>query len=108
MNNDPTPTSPADADPNSNRRHDENDDADGNNAPSSASEEQQNGSATNTAPQRPELSQKAKDGLSKKLAFLMHLLLSLDTLIYAELCVLYYMEYVLCILSGALHASGEN
>jgi hypothetical protein len=96
MNNDPTPTSPADPDPNSNRHHDEDDDADDN-----ASEEQQNGSVTNTQRQRPDLSQKAKDGLSKKLTFLIHLLLSLDTLVYAELCVLYYMEYVLSILSGA-------
>jgi hypothetical protein len=29
------------------------------------------------------------------LQFLVHLCLNLDTLVYAELCVLYYMEYAL-------------
>ncbi|KAI0540707.1 DUF1746-domain-containing protein [Xylaria digitata] len=52
-------------------------------------ERQQNGSASS---QSPSLSPSAKEGLSKKLQFLMHLSLNLDTLVYAELCVLYYMD----------------
>lgn len=43
--------------------------------------------------QRPSLSQTAKEGLAQKLRFLNHLVYTLDTLVHAELCVLYYMEY---------------
>ena len=43
--------------------------------------------------QRPSLSQKAKEGLAQKLRFLSHLVYTLDTLVHAELCALYYMEY---------------
>ena len=42
--------------------------------------------------QRSSLSKAAKDGLTKKLQFMNHLSSSLDTLVFAELCVLYYME----------------
>ncbi|ETS86601.1 hypothetical protein PFICI_00429 [Pestalotiopsis fici W106-1] len=96
MNHDPTPTSPAD-DPDANPRPREEediaaaavDDDDDNGAPS----QQQNGSAAGTTPRRrPKLSKKEKAGMAKKLAFLIHLLTSLDLLIYAELCVLYYMD----------------
>ena len=45
--------------------------------------------------QRPSLSQKAKEGLAQKLRFLSHLVYTLDTLVHAELCALYYMEYEL-------------
>ncbi|KAK9776958.1 hypothetical protein SCAR479_06359 [Seiridium cardinale] len=89
MNHDPTPTSPADPDPNSNRREDDTADDDDNGA---SSQQQQNGSAANTRRKRPKLSKRAKAGLSKKLAFLLHLLMNLDAVIYAELCVLYYMD----------------
>lgn len=87
MNHDPTPTSPADQDPNPNRPEDDTADDD-----NGASSRQQNGSAASTRRRRPKLSKKAKAGLTKKLQFLLHLLMSLDALIYAELCVLYYME----------------
>ena len=38
-------------------------------------------------------------GLAKKLEFITHLLKSLDTLVFAELSALYYMEYVNCLQS---------
>lgn len=37
---------------------------------------------------------KRNPGLTKKLEFVTHLLKSLDTLVFAELSALYYMEYV--------------
>ncbi|KAF2970163.1 hypothetical protein GQX73_g3363 [Xylaria multiplex] len=91
MNNDLSPTLPADRPLLPNQHHEANIDI-----PSSSQspvpERQQNGS---TSSQGPSLSPSAKEGLSKKLQFLMHLSLNLDTLVYAELCVLYYMEYAL-------------
>lgn len=38
---------------------------------------------------------RAKAGIAKKLEFFTHLMSSLDVVVFAELCVLYYMEYVL-------------
>ena len=35
---------------------------------------------------------RAKEGISKKLEFMTHLMSSLDVLVFAELCALYYME----------------
>lgn len=35
---------------------------------------------------------RAKAGIAKKLEFMAHLMSSLDVLVFAELCVLYYME----------------
>lgn len=35
---------------------------------------------------------RAKAGIAKKLEFMGHLMSSLDVLVFAELCVLYYME----------------
>lgn len=37
---------------------------------------------------------RAKAGIAKKLEFTTHLMSSLDVAVFAELCVLYYMEYV--------------
>lgn len=37
---------------------------------------------------------RAKAGIAKKLEFFTHLMSSLDVVVFAELCVLYYMEYV--------------
>ncbi|KAH8676301.1 hypothetical protein BX600DRAFT_198830 [Xylariales sp. PMI_506] len=91
MNHDPAPTSPpADVDNESShrRRHDEDS---ASSSPENA-EQEQSGSATDARQEQSQLSPKAKHGLSKKLSFLTHLLLSLDTLIYAEFCTLYYME----------------
>ncbi|KAK8056253.1 hypothetical protein PG993_001480 [Apiospora rasikravindrae] len=90
MNHDPTPTSQADSHPTLPRRDDETaaalsglgDDGD----------RQDDAAPADTATRRSTLSKKAKEGLGKKLAFLTHLLGCLDTLIYAELCTLYYME----------------
>ncbi|KAI1082838.1 DUF1746-domain-containing protein [Whalleya microplaca] len=70
MNNDSTPTSPAD--PHRTSRHLQEDNAD------DPSDQPQNGSA---ATQGPSLSKKAKDGLSKKLQFMVHLTVNLDTLV---------------------------
>lgn len=44
--------------------------------------------------QSPSLSPQTETGLSRKLKFLMNLSVNLDTLVFAELCILYYMEYV--------------
>lgn len=93
MNHDPTPTSLAASHPTLPRRDDE-----AAAAPSSSLGDdggrQSDVPTPDTASRRSSLSKKAKDGLGKKLAFLTHLLGCLDTLIYAELCTLYYMEYV--------------
>jgi hypothetical protein len=90
MNHDPTPTSPADGlDPNSHRREDDDAAVDDDHGVSSR---QHNGSAASRRRRRSKLSKKAKAGMAKKLVFLLHLLMSLDAVIYAELCVLYYME----------------
>lgn len=40
----------------------------------------------------------AKAGIAKKLDFMTHLMSSLDVIIFAELCILYYMEYGLILL----------
>ncbi len=111
MNDAPTPTTPADPNPNpDNRRrrrpreddHDDHDDHDHDHdhahAPDRFEEGQLRTEDDSTRPstrvQRPpSLSQKAKEGLAQKLKFLSHLVYTLDTLVHAELCVLYYMEY---------------
>ncbi|KAI0430626.1 DUF1746-domain-containing protein [Xylaria sp. FL1042] len=88
MNNDPSPTLPADRPLLPNQHHE----ADINiqsRPQSSAPERQQHDSAGS---QGPSLSPPAKEGLAKKLDFLTHLSLNLDTLVYAELCILYYMD----------------
>jgi hypothetical protein len=92
MNNDPSPTSPADPFFHPNQRHAPDIDIQRSSHSSSASESQQNDSAAD--PENPSLSQSAKEGLSKKLQFLVHLSLNLDAVVIAELCTLYYMEYV--------------
>ncbi|KAF2997786.1 hypothetical protein E8E14_003309 [Neopestalotiopsis sp. 37M] len=96
MNHDSTPTSPADNPDASSRRREDQDiaaaaDDDNDNG---ASSQRQNGSAAANNTSRPtrKLSKKEKAGMTKKLAFFMHLLTKLDLLIYAELCVMYYMD----------------
>ncbi|KAI6093771.1 DUF1746-domain-containing protein [Hypoxylon rubiginosum] len=92
MNNDSTPTTPADPHRTSHAHHEDDVDADGSAQPAISEndhEPNQNGSAPT---QNPSLSQAAKDGLKKKLQFMMHLSISLDTVVYAELCALYYMD----------------
>ncbi|RYP23311.1 hypothetical protein DL765_001220 [Monosporascus sp. GIB2] len=104
MSDAPTPTSPADPIRSSspNRRREDI----GARAPAHASNQLSSASApgheqsqpgdggtgSRTRAQRPSLSQKAKEGLSQKLRFLIHLVYTLDTLVHAELCVLYYMD----------------
>lgn len=110
MNDDGTPRSSADDSNTAHRhhnhyhRHDENnysadDDSDDqihNSTNRAEQQEEENGSGSTNTPQqrqqRPSLSKKAKDGLFKKLQFLHHLLMNLDTVIYIELCTLYYMD----------------
>ncbi|KAI2468028.1 DUF1746-domain-containing protein [Annulohypoxylon bovei var. microspora] len=87
MNNVSTPTTPAD--PHRLSHGHQEDDADGP-AQSAVSEQNHDGGATTQNP--PSLSQAAKEGLTKKLQFMIHLSISLDTLVYAELCALYYMD----------------
>lgn len=87
MNNVPTPTTPAD--PHRTSHDHQEDNADGPTL-SAVSDQTQDESTTT---QNPSLSQTAKDGLKKKLQFMIHLSINLDTLVYAELCALYYMEY---------------
>ena len=104
MNHDPTPTSPADHDPSTDEHDDNNHDhaddaADGRSRRQQRSHRQQRGSATAAAPPSSspprQLSRRAKEGLMKKHSFLLNLLQQLDTLILAELCALYYMEYAI-------------
>lgn len=103
MNDAPTPTTPADPNPSSDNRR-RRAGAPASSDPSAEGQQQparaQDGDSSTTGPnsarapaQRPSLSQKAKEGLSQKLRFLNHLVYTLDTLVHAELCVLYYMEY---------------
>ncbi|KAK8082109.1 hypothetical protein PG996_000890, partial [Apiospora saccharicola] len=91
MNHDPTPTSLAESHSTFPRRDDQT-----TAAPSSLGsgdgDRQSDAAPADTGRRRSSLSRKAKEGLTKKLAFLTHLLGCLDTLIYAELCTLYYME----------------
>ncbi|OTB08872.1 hypothetical protein M426DRAFT_7590 [Hypoxylon sp. CI-4A] len=82
MNNVSTPTTPAVP----HRGHHE-DDVD-----ESAVSEAGNDDGHSTTTQNPSLSKAAKEGLKKKLQFVIHLSISLDTLVYAELCALYYMD----------------
>ncbi|OTB18359.1 hypothetical protein K445DRAFT_315173 [Daldinia sp. EC12] len=86
MNNASTPTTPAE--PHRMSHDHQEDNADG--SPRSAASEQSHDGDTIT--QNPSLSQAAKDGLTKKLQFMMHLSIGLDTVVYAELCALYYMD----------------
>lgn len=58
---------------------------------------------------------RAKAGIAKKLEFFTHLMSSLDVVVFAELCTLYYMEYVshflrhfaLSIAGGLIHADSQ-
>ena len=106
MSDAPTPTSPADPIRNSSSDHRREDTRAGTRARTHASNQSSSASApgheqsqpedggtgSRTRAQRPSLSQKAKEGLSQKLRFLIHLVYTLDTLVHAELCVLYYMD----------------
>ncbi|KAI3328946.1 DUF1746-domain-containing protein [Xylariaceae sp. AK1471] len=79
MNNDPSPTLPADPPFSSNQRHEAEVDIDiQSNSQSPTPERQQHDSPDS---QNPSLSQPAKEGLTKKLQFLVHLSLNLDTLV---------------------------
>ncbi|KAI1813290.1 DUF1746-domain-containing protein [Poronia punctata] len=89
MNNDPSPTSPADPSIPLNQHYAPDNDI-RRSSVSSTSERAQNGSAADQ--DNASLSQPAKEGLSKKLQFLTGLALNLDTLVYAELCTIYYMD----------------
>ncbi|GAP86120.1 putative DUF1746-domain-containing protein [Rosellinia necatrix] len=88
MNNDPSPTLPADRPLLSNQHHEANIDAQAN--PQSPGPDRQENDPAGS--QRSSIPPSAKEGLAKKLQFLMHLSLNLDTLAYAELCILYYMD----------------
>ncbi|KAI1840341.1 hypothetical protein JX266_013473 [Neoarthrinium moseri] len=96
MNHDPSPSSPAhpDPDPASPARRSHAAAVNGGDVDEQQHQRQDNGSAPGSRRRRqePHLSKKAKAGLTKKLDFLLHLLLCLDTLIYAELGTLYYMD----------------
>ncbi|KAI1143404.1 DUF1746-domain-containing protein [Hypoxylon sp. FL0543] len=87
MNNVSTPTTPADPHRTSHGRQE--DDADGS-AHSAVSDRSHDDSSAPT--QNPSLSEAARDGLKKKLQFMIHLSINLDALVYAELCALYYMD----------------
>ncbi|KAI0394807.1 DUF1746-domain-containing protein [Xylariaceae sp. FL0594] len=93
MNNDPSPTSPADPLIDPNQPHSPEIDHQ-RSQPASASGLRQNDitAAATAEPENTSLSQSAKEGLSKKLQFLVDLSINLDALVIAELCVLYYMD----------------
>ncbi|KAL7629368.1 hypothetical protein AAE478_000888 [Parahypoxylon ruwenzoriense] len=86
MNHVPTPTSPADPHRASHDRRE--DDADGPTLSPTPEQGHDGGDST----QNPSLSPAAKEGLTKKLQLVIHLSISLDALVYAELCALYYMD----------------
>ncbi|KAI1124955.1 DUF1746-domain-containing protein [Nemania abortiva] len=88
MSHDPSPTLPADRPLLPDQHHGVDIDSQ-RNSQSPGPEREQHDSASS---QSPSLSPPAKEGLAKKLQFLMHLSLNLDTLAYAELCILYYMD----------------
>lgn len=93
MNHDLSPTLPADRPLLPNQHHETDIDIDiQRDSRPPAPEGHQHDSAS---AQRPSLSPSAKEGLVKRLQFLVHLSLNLDTLAFAELCTLYYMEYAL-------------
>lgn len=94
MNNDPSPTLPADHPLLPNQHREVDFDTPTNSRPPAPERQQQQQQNESTGSQGSSLSPAAKEGLTKKLQFLMHLSLNLDTLAYAELCILYYMEYV--------------
>jgi hypothetical protein len=96
MNHDSSPTLPADRPLLPNQHHEVDIDTQSNSQSPDPEREQHD----STSSQSPSLSPPAKEGLSKKLEFLIHLSLNLDTLAYAELCVLYYMECALTLLSA--------
>ncbi|KAI1113679.1 DUF1746-domain-containing protein [Nemania sp. NC0429] len=87
MNHDLSPTLPADR-PLLPNQHEADIDLQRNSQPPTP-EGRQHGSVSS---RRSSLSPSAKEGLVKKLQFLVHLSLHLDTLAFAELCVLYYMD----------------
>ncbi|KAI0193235.1 hypothetical protein EV127DRAFT_452191 [Xylaria flabelliformis] len=89
MNNDPSPTLPAHHPLLPNQHHGAENDTHSDRRQSPGLGRQQHDSAGS---QSPPLSPSAKEGLAMKLQFLMHLSLNLDTLAYAELCILYYMD----------------
>lgn len=103
MNHDPTPTSPADHDPSPDDHDDNNDNADDVvdersrrwQRPHRQQQDNSTAAAPPSSPPPSQLSYRAKEGLMKKHSFLLNLLQQLDTLILAELCALYYMEYAL-------------
>ncbi|KAI0505566.1 DUF1746-domain-containing protein [Xylaria bambusicola] len=89
MNNDSSPTLPADRPLLPNQHHGGDTNIHQSSTQSPEPERRQNDSSS---PQSLSLSPSAKEGLTKKLDFLTHLSLNLDTLVYAELCILYYMD----------------
>jgi hypothetical protein len=82
MNNDPAPTSAADADLPSTSHSIEH---------STSTESHQNGPASAQTP----VQKRAQAQTKKKYEFINGLMTNLDALIYAELCILYYMESAL-------------
>ncbi|KAI1312469.1 DUF1746-domain-containing protein [Xylaria venustula] len=88
MNNDPSPTLPADRPLLSSQHHEADIDIQSTSESPAPGRQQHDSSSS----QNQSLSASVKEGLSKKLDFLTHLSLNLDTLVYAELCILYYMD----------------
>lgn len=98
MNNDPTAASDTARLP----THDDNDsdtgsqdEADAAEGSSQQSQSQTSRRSRNGCRRSSSRVRRAKAGIAKKLEFLTHLMSSLDVVVFAELCVLYYMEYAL-------------
>jgi hypothetical protein len=93
MSNVPPPSPlAAHTSPDTNENENENDDINNSDAPSDPLRANGSRSASRSRRRR-KCKTKTNNGLVKKLQFMTHLLKSLDTLIFAELAVLYYMEY---------------
>lgn len=94
MNDDPTPASSAarlpthDDNDSDARSHDEGEAQGPSRQQSQRQRRSRNGRRRSSSRVR-----RAKAGIAKKLEFMTHLMSSLDVLVFAELCVLYYMEY---------------
>ena len=81
MNNDPTASSAA---------HEPTNDSDAQDAVDETTQDTNRRRSRGT--RSSSITRRAKAGFAKKLQFMTHLMISLDMLVFAELCVLYYME----------------
>lgn len=94
MNDDPTPASSAARLPTLDENDSDARSQDDGDTPAPSTQQSQRRRRSRTGRRRSSSRvRRAKAGIAKKLEFMTHLMSSLDVLVFAELCVLYYMEY---------------